>query len=74
MVELKMKKIIVKPNKKTGILKASLTSFAVSHPRLITMGIYAGVAIAVSAAIGFALYPEQQQTALALRSKGWEEG
>jgi hypothetical protein len=39
------------------------------------MGMYAGFAIAVSAAIGFALYPEQQQMAFALRSKdGWEEG
>ena len=70
---MKMKNLIVKPNKKT-IITASLTSFAVSHPRLITMGIYAGVVLAVSAAIGFALYPEQQQMAFALRTKGWEEG
>jgi len=60
---------------KTRTLKAILTSFALSHPRFITMGMYAGFAIAVSAAIGFALYPEQQQMAFALRSKdGWEEG
>jgi Fe2+ transport system protein FeoA len=52
---------------KTRILKTSITNFAVSHPRLLTMGIYAGAAIAVSAAIGFALYPEQQQMAFALR-------
>jgi hypothetical protein len=58
---------------KKRILTASLTNFAVPHPRLITMGIYAGVALAVSAAIGFALYPEQQM-AFALRTKGWEEG
>jgi hypothetical protein len=55
------------------MLKASLTNFALSHPRLLSLGIYAGVAIAVSAAIGFALYPEQQM-AFALRTKGWEEG
>jgi hypothetical protein len=29
------------------------------------MGIYAGVALAISAAIGFALYPEQQAFAKA---------
>ena len=65
-----MKNLIVKRNKK-AILTASLTNFAVSHPRLITMGVYAGVATAISAAIGFALYPEQQ---MAFAVKGWEEG
>ena len=71
-----MKNLIGKPSKrKARTLTASLTNFAVSHPRLITMGIYAGVALAISAAIGFALYPEQQQMAFALRSReGWEEG
>jgi hypothetical protein len=59
---------------KKQILTASLTSFAASHPRLLSIAIYAGVALAISAAIGFALYPEQH-TAFALRSKdGWEEG
>jgi hypothetical protein len=58
---------------KTRTLKTSLTNFAASHPRLLTMGIYAGVVLAISAAMGFVLYPEQQQ-AFALRSKGWEEG
>jgi hypothetical protein len=58
---------------KTRILKSSLTSFAGSHPRLFSIAIYAGVALAISAAMGFALYPEQEQ-AFALRSKGWEEG
>jgi hypothetical protein len=62
-------KILEKLNKKT-LLKTSLTNFAASHPRLITMGIYAVVALAVSAAIGFALYPEQQMAF----AKGWEEG
>jgi hypothetical protein len=70
-----MKNLIGKPNskRKTTILKTSLTNFAVSHPRLLTMGIYAGVALVVSAAIGFALSPDQH-TAFALRTKGWEEG
>jgi hypothetical protein len=50
------------------------TNVLVWHPRLFSIAIYAGVAIAISAAIGFALYPEQQM-AFALRSKdGWEEG
>jgi hypothetical protein len=52
-------------------LKASLTNFAASHPKLFSIAIYAGVALAVSAAMGFVLYPEQQQLAFA---KGWEEG
>jgi hypothetical protein len=39
---------------------------------LLSIAIYAGVAIAISAAIGF-VYPEHQHTAFALRAKGWEE-
>jgi hypothetical protein len=46
------------------------TNTRVPHPRLLSIAIYAGVALAISAAIGFALYPEQQ---LAF-AKGWEEG
>jgi hypothetical protein len=64
---------VLKKSNKTRTMKASLTNFALSHPRLLSTGIYAGVAIAVSAAIGFVLYPEQQM-AFALRTKGWEEG
>ena len=60
-----MKNLIAKPSK-TRTLKSSLTNFAVSHPRLLSIGIYAGVALAISAAIGFTLYPEQQQ-AFAIR-------
>jgi hypothetical protein len=56
------------------MLKASLTNFAVPHPRLFSIAIYAGVALAISAAMGFVLYPDQQHMAFALRSKGWEEG
>jgi hypothetical protein len=37
------------------------------------MVIYTGVVMAISAAIGFVLYPEQH-LAFALRTKGWEEG
>jgi hypothetical protein len=52
---------------KKRTLKTSLTNFAISHPRLLSIGIYAGVALAVSAAMGFVLYPEQQQQAFAAR-------
>jgi hypothetical protein len=65
---------VLKKLNKTRTLTTSLTSFAMSHPRLLSIGIYAGVAMAISAAMGFALYPEQQEMAFALRSKGWEEG
>jgi hypothetical protein len=50
---------------KKRTLKTSLTNFAASHSRLLTMGIYAGVALAISAAMGFVLYPEQQASAKA---------
>jgi len=58
-------KIIRIKSRKKGTLKATLTSFATSHPRLITMGIYAGIVMAISAAMGFVLYPEQQASAKA---------
>ena len=45
---------------KKQILTSSLTNFAASHPRLLSIAIYAGVAFAISAAMGFVLYPEQQ--------------
>jgi hypothetical protein len=52
---------------KKRTLKTSLTNFAASHPRLLSIGIYAGVVLAISAAMGFVLYPEQQQQAFAAR-------
>lgn len=56
---------------KTRTFKASLTNFALSHPRLLSIGIYAGVVLAVSAAIGFALYPEQQQAFAIRKFEEW---
>ena len=52
-------------------LKTSLTNFAASHPRLLSIGIYAGVALAISAAMGFVLYPEQQQAFAARKFEEW---
>jgi hypothetical protein len=50
---------------------ASIRNFAVSHPRLLTIGIYAGVALAISVAMGSVLYPEQQQAFAVRKFEGW---
>lgn len=51
-------------NKRTN-LTASIRNLVASHPRLVTMGIYAGVALAISAAMGFALDSDVQQLRVA---------
>jgi hypothetical protein len=56
---------------KKRILKTSLTNFAASHPRLLSIAIYAGVALAISAAMGFVLYPEQQQAFAVRKFEEW---
>jgi hypothetical protein len=64
----KNKKIII-PNKRT--VSASIRNFVGAHPRLLTICIYAGVALAISAAMGFVLYPEQQQAFAVRKFENW---
>jgi hypothetical protein len=45
---------------KKRILTASVRNFTLSHPRLVTIGIHTGIVMAISAAMGLVLYPEQQ--------------
>ncbi len=61
------KVIKIKSGKKipTTSPKSSVRSFAALHPRLLSIAIYAGLAMAISSAMGFALYPEQQAFAKA---------
>jgi hypothetical protein len=57
-------------NKRTNVT-ASIRNLVASHPRLVTMGIYAGVALAISAVMGFVLYPEQQQAFAVRKFEEW---
>jgi hypothetical protein len=47
------------------------TNVRVPHPRLLSIAIYAGVALATSAAMGFVLYPEQQHAFAVRKFEDW---